>query len=321
MYAPKAFIAYRGGMAEDFRSRAGSGHHGAHDGGHHDGHEENLAQLLELDAEASGAALEDVAAWAGRHMRGGPRSIVDVGAGTGAGGLALARRFPAASVVAVDRSAVMFDRVRSAARRQGLDGRVRAVRADLEPDWPDLGVVDLVWASSVLHEVADPGTVLRRTRAALRPGGLLVVVETDGLPCFLPDDIGIGRPGLESRCHEALARAGWNAHPDWRPVLEQAGFEVLGLRRVRTAPSPAPPATGRWAGAWFSLVRPELEGLLAAEDRGALDRLLAQDGPEALLNRRDLRIRGSRTAWAARRPGGRRGAPPNSPVTSRGARP
>lgn len=272
--------------------------------GHDDGHrlEADLAQLLELDAELSASALDEVTAWISRQVANTPRTIVDLGAGTGTGSLALARRFPAARVVAIDRSTVMLERVRAAARGQGLEDRVQVVQADLDVAWPAVGAADLVWASSFLHEVADPGAVLGEVRAALRPGGLLVVVEMDTLPRFLPDDIGLGRPGLESRCHQALADAGWNAHPDWRPLLEHAGFEVLAPRTVSTGASPAPSVTARYAAAWFARMRPALQDRLAAEDLDVLDRLLAQEAPEALLNRRDLGLRGSRTAWAARRP-------------------
>ncbi|MEX5270874.1 trans-aconitate 2-methyltransferase [Kocuria sabuli] len=281
-----------------------AGVHTAVHAGHDDGHrlEADLAQLLELDAETSGSALDEMTAWISRQVTAEPRTIVDLGAGTGAGSLALARRFPSAQVVAVDRSAVMLDRVRAAVRGQGLEGRVRAVQADLDVAWPAVGAADLVWASSFLHEVADPGAVLGDVRDALRPGGLLVVVEMDALPRFLPDDIGLGRPGLEFRCHRALADAGWNAHPDWRPLLEHAGFEVLAPRTVSTGASPAPSATARCAAAWFARMRPALQDRLAAEDLDVLDHLMAPDAPEALLNRRDLSFRGSRTAWAARRP-------------------
>jgi SAM-dependent methyltransferase len=196
----------------------------------------------------------------------------------------------------------MLDRVRAAAHGQGLDGRVRTVQADLDLAWPPVGVVDLMWASSFLHEVADPGAALGEIRAALRPGGLLAVVELDALPRFLPDDVGIGRPGLESRCHQALARAGWNAHPDWQPLLEQAGFEVLGRRTVGVRADPAPSAVARHAHAWISHMRAALQDRLTAEDSAALDQLLDRDSPAALLNRRDLSVRSSRTVWTARRP-------------------
>ncbi len=264
-------------------------------------HEGELARLLDLDAAVSAAAWEEVTAWAAQHLRGDPARIVDLGTGTGTVALTLARRFPAAEVVAVDRSAAMLDRLRDAVRHQGLEDRVRPVQADLDTAWPRTGIVDLVWASSLLHEVAHPEEVLANVRAALRPGGLLVVVELDGLPRVLPDDLGIGRAGLEQRCHRVLAEAGWNAHPDWRPLLERTGFSVQGPRTVTTTASPEAPGVVAYAQAWLSHLRPALEDRMAAGDLAVLDRLLDPQDPEALPHRQDLRFRSGRTVWAARR--------------------
>lgn len=281
--------------------------HGRRHGHHHGAarahdHESGLADLLDLDAEVLGSSLDELTGWAAGHARGAPRTVLDVGAGTGTGSVALARRFPAAEVVALDRSAAMLERVRAAARRHGLGDRVRVVQADLDLAWPGIGPVDLAWASSALHELADPDRVLRDLHAALGPGGLLVVVEMDALPRFLPDDIGPGRPGLELRCHEALARAGWNAHPDWRPHLERAGFRPAAQRTVTASAEPAPPSTGRYARAYLRRVRSALDTRLDPADLAALDRLLDDDHPHGLLRRTDLTARSSRTAWAARRP-------------------
>ncbi|NKX54534.1 class I SAM-dependent methyltransferase [Arthrobacter mobilis] len=279
-------------------------HHGLHRyGGGHTHHDAaGLAELLDLDAEVLATYLAAVTGWTRQHAPELPRTVVDLGAGTGAGSLALARRFETAAVVAVDRSAVMLERVRAAAREQGLAGRLRVVQADLDVAWPEVGAVDIAWAASSLHEVADPERVLRDAYAALNPGGLLVVIEMDTLPRFLPDDVGTGRPGLESRCHEALAQADWNRHPDWRPHLEQAGFQIAAQRSFSTEAGQASPGTGRYAQAYLRLIRPALDGRLGAEDLDTLDHLLAEDGPHALLRRRDLAVRGTRTAWAARRP-------------------
>jgi SAM-dependent methyltransferase len=267
---------------------------------HHD--EAGLADLLDLDAEVLGSYLDEVTEWVGQQAPDVPRTVVDVGAGTGTGSLALARRFGTAAVVAIDRSALMLQRLRAAARGQGLADRLRVVQADLDVAWPELGAVDVVWAASSMHEVADPDRVFRDVYAALNPGGLLVVIEMDALPRFLPDDIGLGRPGLEPRCHEALAQANWNSHPDWRPHLERAGFEIAAQRSFIIEASPAAPTTGRYARAYLRHIRSALDDQMATDDLNTLDHLLADDNPDALLRRRDLAVRGSRTAWAARRP-------------------
>ena len=130
------------------------------------------------------------------------------------------------------------ERLRAAAGAPGPSDRIRTVQADLDTAWPEVGAVDLAWAASSLHELAAPDRLLRELHAGMRPGGLLAVVEMDALPRFLPEDIGIGRPGLERRCHEVLARARWNAVPDWGPRLEEAGFRPAGRRRCSWAGCP-----------------------------------------------------------------------------------
>jgi ubiquinone/menaquinone biosynthesis C-methylase UbiE len=194
--------------------------HHQRDGGHvhHDDSKAELADLLDLDAEVHSSYLDEVTEWVGQHAPDFPRTVVDVGAGTGTGSLALARRFRAAEVVAIDRSALMLERLQAAARGQELADQLRVVQADLDVACPEVGAVDVVWAASSLHELADPDRVFRDVYAALNPGGLLVVTEMDALPRFLPDDAGLSRPGLESRCHEALAQANWNSHPNCGPT-------------------------------------------------------------------------------------------------------
>jgi SAM-dependent methyltransferase len=275
-------------------------HHGSAD---HDGaHAGDLPDLLDLDAQVLGGYLPAVTAWVAEHVV-DVRLVLDLGAGTGVGSVALAERFPVADVVAVERSSAMVDRLAATGRAHGLTGRLRVVPADLDEDWPALGRADVVWAASSLHEVADPARVLRAAHDALRPGGVAVVVEMDGLPGLLPDDVRAGRPGLEARCHEALAAAGWNAHPHWSPTLADAGFDVVERRRFPVVVGPGHPRAEEYARATLRHQRRALTDHLPAEDLATLDRLLADHGPDALLAGTRLTLRGSRTAWLARRPG------------------
>lgn len=277
--------------------------HHTHSPGHpHTHHEAGLADLLDLDAEVLGAYLDEVTAWAEPYAPVRPRVIADVGAGTGTGSVALARRFPDAEIVAVDRSASMLDRVRATAREHGLAERIRTVLADLDTTRLPVDEVDLAWAASSLHEVADPDRVLRDLHAGLTPGGLLVVVEMDELPRFLPDDTGQDRPGLEERCLRALTEAGWNAHPDWHAHLERAGFEVVDRQRFSTEATAAQSNTVRYASTYLARIRDALDDRLDRDDLDRLDRLLSPGSPEHLARRPDLTVRSVRTAWAARRP-------------------
>lgn len=272
-------------------------HHAHHPEAHR--HESAHADLLDLDAEVVGH-LDDLTAWVAQHAEVVPRTVVDVGAGTGTGTLALARRFEDARLVAIDSSPEMVEHLRAAVLREGLGDRVRAVQADVDAGWPAVGTVDLAWAASSLHHLEHPDRVLRDLRAAIDPAGLLVVVEMDGMPRFLPHDLGVGRPGLEDRVRTAMAQDHWNAHPDWAGHLERAGFTVLEERTWTWVRQPASPAAHRYAHGVLSRVRTGLADRLGAEDLDTLDRLLADDAPESLLHRRDLVVRAGRTTWAAR---------------------
>ncbi|WP_309134700.1 methyltransferase domain-containing protein [Cellulomonas sp.] len=263
---------------------------------HHD-HAASAA-LLDLDAEVLGAWLPGAADLVAAHAP-DASVVVDLGAGTGTGTLALARRLPAATVVAVDRSPAMLERLRAAAAAAGVGERVRTVAADLDAAWPATGTVDAVWAASSLHHLADPDRVLRDAHAALRPGGVALVVELDEQVRLLTDDLA---PGLASRLAQAAST--WNVHPDWGPHLERAGFEVLDVHHVTTEA-----VDSRYGRAWLTLLRTGLAERLAPADVATLDRLLAEH-PATLDS---LPVRAERTLWLARRPA----APsPHSPVHS-----
>jgi SAM-dependent methyltransferase len=185
--------------------------------------------------------------------------------------------------------------------------RIRTVQADLDTAWPAIDPVDLVWASSSLHHLADPDRVLAAVFATLRPGGLLVVAEMASFPRFLPDDLGFGRPGLEARCQAFLDEQRAAALPhlgsDWGPRLSQAGFTLDAERPfVIDLPAPLPAATGRYAQATLRRIRSGLDARLSPDDLAALDTLTDSDGPGSVLHRNDLTVRTVRTVWAARRP-------------------
>jgi SAM-dependent methyltransferase len=274
---------------------------------HHPGHQPDeaaLAELLDLDAEVLHSYLSGVIDWAGELAGGQPRRILDLGTGTGNGALALGRRFEGADVIAVDVSPAMLDRLRAKARELGMAGRIQAVQADLDTEWPATGPVDLVWASNSLHHMKDPDQVLAWVFAALRPGGLLAVAELDSFPRFLPDDIGAG---LEARLHAALAEAQASElphlHSDWGPRLSAAGFTIEARRTFDIdLAAPLPDLAGRYAQASLTRLRSGLDGRLGASDLATLGPLLDGDGPDSVLRRDDLTIRAARTAWAARRP-------------------
>ncbi len=245
-------------------------------------------RFLDLDAEVFGDHLATVLELTGVAAA---RSVVDLGAGTGAGSRLLRERYPYAAITCVDNDPQMLALLRD----QGF----AVVEADLDDGFPPLtgsvvtadvvaqGLVDLVWASSSLHHLTHPARLLSGVRRTLAPGGVLVVVELAALPRFLSDPRGAQ---LEQRCHAAAAAEGWNHHPDWAPVLEAAGFRVT--TSEVTASAPVTPAAREYAHQWFE--RFSHLAAVTADERRAVEDLLERFSDDL-----ELEPRATRTVWVA----------------------
>ncbi|MEE4022027.1 class I SAM-dependent methyltransferase [Gordonia sp. PKS22-38] len=284
-------------------------HRGHHHGHGHDhgknGHApldsamaDGMAEVLDLDAAATGQYVDDLVARISA-LAPDPRTVIDLGSGTGTQSVALARHYPTARIIGLDNSVTMLERVADAARRAGLDDRVHTLHADLDVAVPDeLTDIDVAWSSSTMHHFADPAALLRSVHNALHPGGILVVVELDGLPAFLPPDSPEG--ALEARLQDIMSERGANAHPDWTPTITGAGFDLVDTIDIENPPVPRE-LTARYAVAWISRMRQGLDDDLSDTERATLDDLLDPNHPSSLHQRDDLSVRTRRTAWIARR--------------------
>lgn len=269
----------------------------------HAHHHDSIAGLLDLDALVLHPLLSDITTWVQARAAARPvRRILDVGAGTGTGTIALAERFASADIVAVDVSEEMLHRVRDRAADGGLSDRVSTVQLDLDGSWPELGSFDVVWASAALHELADPDSAFGKLFGVVNPGGLLAVVEMDGPPRFLEDGIG---DGLEARVHDVLreARAGRGDHPDWSGTLDHTEFASVETKSFSIdLTMEGSGIAGEYAQTYLRRIQPLVAPLLSAPDRTMLDALVADSGPSSLRHRGELRLRANRTAWTALRP-------------------
>ncbi len=147
--------------------RAGRAPRGSGDGGM----QENFIRGMEENAR-------DRAAYIARRIRLRPgERVLDLGGGPGTYALAWALGYPSAQVALFDTPATL--RVtRKVLREKGADGRVRLIEGDFLKD-PLGGPYDFVWISQILHAYSerDCRRLLRRVRAALRPGGRAAVQE------------------------------------------------------------------------------------------------------------------------------------------------
>jgi SAM-dependent methyltransferase len=100
--------------------------------------------------------------------------LVDVACGAGIFCLEMAKRHPRARIEGVDLDQASIDMARANARSAGLDVRFH-VRDAAEPGL--VGEYDLITIFDSLHHVAQPVEALRAMRAALAPGGAVLVLE------------------------------------------------------------------------------------------------------------------------------------------------
>ncbi len=130
------------------------------------------------------------------------KRFLDVGAGTGLFAFEAAK-ISAETVYAVEVSPEMLRYLGDRAQREG-SGNVRVV-AGVE-NVPD-GESDLALLCTVLHELRQPGEVLKHIRRALTPSGRLAVIEFHGrrTPMGPPETVRIG----EEQAERLLTDAGF----------------------------------------------------------------------------------------------------------------
>ena len=109
-----------------------------------------------------------------------PGRALDLGCGEGADSVWLAER--GWNVVAVDISETALGRARDGGEFAWRRDRIEFVQLDLSDGFPD-GTFDLV-SSQFLHSTVrlDRTTILANAAQAIRPGGLLVIVDHGSAP-------------------------------------------------------------------------------------------------------------------------------------------
>ncbi|MFI9645282.1 class I SAM-dependent methyltransferase [Streptomyces sp. NPDC052040] len=295
------------------------GHHGGHGQGGHGHHHDTdidwavMGPLLESQAELFAPLYTSVTAWLAEQSP-EPGLIVDTGSGPGVVAVLFAEAFPGARVVAADGSGPLLERARARADRLGLTGRFDTITGEL-PDSLDAldRPADLLWAGNSLHHLGDQKAALAAYAERLAPGGTLALLE-GGLPGrFLPRDIGIGRPGLQTRIDAVEAE--WFTRmrddlpgtvaeaEDWPALLTAAGLKHTGTRSfLLDLPAPVDERAREYVVASLNRLREAVGDGLDATDLAALDRLLDPEDPASVHRRADVFVLKAHTVYTAVRP-------------------
>ena len=114
--------------------------------------------------------------------------VLDIAAGHGMFGITIARRNPAAQVVALDWPAVLAVAMENAKKFGVADRVTPKAGSAFETEYGD--GYDFVLLTNILHHFDPPGceTMLRRVHKALKPGGKTIMLE------FVPNEDRVSPP-------------------------------------------------------------------------------------------------------------------------------
>lgn len=144
--------------------------------------------------------------------------VLDLGCGPGKQTFDLAEAMPTSQIVAVDLHQPFLDRLEVEARRRGMNGRIRTLKADMSClDLPEASV-DLIWSEGAAYSIGF-ANALECWRPLLKPGACLAVSEATWFRKDRPQET------IEFWEHE---------YPDMLDVeaclalFPNAGYEVIG---------------------------------------------------------------------------------------------
>lgn len=226
------------------------------------------AELARLGFQHQVWAEPTTAAWSRANFRRGA-TILDVGCGPGYATFDLADLVgPEGRVIGVDVSQRFVTHLRTQAERRGVSNIETRVE-DLASLSQPASSVDGAFARWVMCFLPDPGAVIARVAAALRPGATFAILDYSNYQAFR---IAPYHPAVE-RVFKAVATS-WRAHggnPDVGMELpgymSAAGLEIREIRPLVRVGRPGT-AFWEWPRTFFQVFLPGLvaDGYLSAAD-------------------------------------------------------
>lgn len=189
--------------------------------------------------------------------------IADIGCGTGAASLVLARE-TGGRITAVDRVPQFLEELETRARTQGLEGRISTLCAPMQalPFEPE--GFDAIWSEGAIYNMGFEAG-LTAWRSFLKPDGVIAVSDL----CWL------------TQTRPASLEAHWtNEYPGIGTVSERmATIEACGYSPLGYFPLPAE----CWLENYYGPMKARFEAFLLAHDNEAARRLVAAEQEEIRL--------------------------------------
>lgn len=186
----------------------------------------SMAGLAQVLAQEAAAVVR-------KEMPAGPAKVLDIAAGHGLYGIAIAQAFPAAQIVGLDWKNVLEVALENA-RKAGVAGRYQTIAGSAFE--ADFGTgYDLVLLPNFCHHFDVPTNVklLRKVRAALKPGGRIGIVD------FVPNEDRVSPPipaAFGFVMLNSTPSGDVYTFPEYRKMLQEAGFSSIALHEFAHTP-------------------------------------------------------------------------------------
>ncbi len=185
----------------------------------------SMAPMMYMPARS---IAEIVGAGKGQTMK-----VLDIAAGHGLFGIAIARQDPQAEITALDWKAVL-EVARENARKAGVESRYSTIPGSAFEAEFGSGY-DLILLTNFLHhfDISACEALLRKAHAALKPGGRVLLLE------FVPNDDRVTPPETAFFSLVMLALTGSGdayTFTEYRQMFESAGFTHAELIRLERSP-------------------------------------------------------------------------------------
>lgn len=142
-----------------------------------------------------------------------PLQIADIGCGTGAASLVLAKKLHG-TITAVDMLSAFLDKLESRAVEAGVADRIQTMNASMDSLSFGEGALDLLWSEGAIYNMGFEAGVAAWHRF-LKPGGYLVASEITWLTKSRPEEL---------RTHWEAEYPEINAASSKMDVLERYGY-------------------------------------------------------------------------------------------------
>lgn len=169
-----------------------------------------------------------------RSFNGG--RVVDLGCGSADVTIRFAKAFPEVKLLGVDGSEAMLDFGRRSVREAGLESRITLQKRYLPDPEIETRTFDAAISNSLLHHLADPGTLWRAAARSVKPGGAVLVIDLLRPPdpetaSRLVKEHAAGAPPILERDFIASLHAAYTAE-EVRQQLREAGLTGFQVEEV-----------------------------------------------------------------------------------------